>query len=839
VQRYEEIDLLLRRWDQAKHGDGCVVLIAGEPGIGKSRIVETIAERLSNEPHAGLRYFCSPHHQDSALYPSIAQLERVAGFRRDDTDEQRLDKLEAVLALGTNDLSEAAPLLADLLSIPTGDRYPALSLTPQKHKEKTLHTQVAQVEGLASRQPVLLVFEDVQWSDPTTRESLDLLIDRVPALRVLGIITFRPEFTPPWVGRPQVTLLSLNHLGPRQSAEMIARLTGGKPLPQEIVDQIIDRTDGVPLFIEELTKAVIESGVLTDSGGRFTMAQPLPPLAIPTSLNASLLARLDRLAPAREVAQIAAVLGRQFSHELISAVATVPEQQLDDALAQLVNAELIFRRGMPPDAVYIFKHALVQGAAYGTLLRGRRQQIHARIVKVLQSQFLEIVVAQPQLMAQHCTEAGLITEAIGYWIKAGRLSFTRSATVEAGLQLRKGLALLSSLVESPGRQRQELDLLTTLGAVEIHSKGEGAPTTWEAVVRARTLCDQLSDRSSLGLVLYMQGGHCIARAEYAVSLQVAEDLLRVAIESKDTAHEMRARLTMGRSLHFLGAFSSAAGHFERLLKVPIPEASEQSVWFPSDASTRTIALAYSAANLLYLGRPDRAVACRDRALGLARKSGFPYALAVALSSASHLDWLGGSWQAAVERITELSALAAQHGFPLFLALADLGHAFTLCARGKTTEGLVRARQAISDCATTGMSNGLTVRRAALAYCCKWAGEIDESLALLDAALETANATDERYYEAELHRLKGEWLLAHRPARGAEAESSYRHALAIARRQQAKFWELRAATSLARLQGDQGKRTEARDLLGPIYGWFTEGFDTPALQDAKALLDQLA
>jgi class 3 adenylate cyclase len=495
VGRDEEIDLLLRRWDQAKRGDGCVVLIAGEPGIGKSRIVETIAGRLSNEPHTRVRYFCSPHHQDSALYPSIAQLERAAGFRRDDTDEQRLDKLEAVLALGTNDLSEAAPLLADLLSIPKGDRYPALSLTPQKRKEKTLHTQLAQVEGLASRQPVLLVFEDVQWSDPTTRESLDLLIDRVPALRVLGIITFRPEFTPPWVGRPQVTLLSLSRLGPRQSAEMIARLTGGKPLPQEIVDQIVDRTDGVPLFIEELTKAVIESGVLTDLGDRFTMLQPLPPLAIPTSLNASLLARLDRLAPAREVAQIAAVLGRQFSHELISAVATVPKQQLDDALAQLVNAELIFRRGMPPDAEYIFKHALVQGAAYGTLLRGRRQQIHARIVKVLESQFLEIVVAQPQLMAQHCTEAGLITEAIGYWIEAGRLSFTRSATVEAGLQLRKGLALLSSLVESPGRQRQELDLLTTLGAVEIYSKGEGAPTTWEAIVRARTLCDQLSDRS--------------------------------------------------------------------------------------------------------------------------------------------------------------------------------------------------------------------------------------------------------------------------------------------------------------------------------------------------------
>ena len=332
VGRDEEIDLLLRRWEQAKAGDGQVVLISGEPGIGKSRIAQTFLERLGGEPYTRLRYFCSPHHQDSALYPSIAQLERAAGFRREDTDEQRLAKLEAVLAQGTNDLSEAVPLLADLLSIPTGDRYPPLNLTPQKRKEKTLHAQLAQIEGLAARQPVLMVFEDVHWSDPTTRESLDLLVDRVPALRVLVIITFRPEFTPPWVGRPHVTLLSLNRLPPRQRAEMIAHVTGGKPLPKEIADQIIDRTDGVPLFIEELTKAVIESGILTDAGDRYAVAGPMAPLAIPTTLHASLLARLDRLAPTREVAQIGAALGRQFSHELISAVAQMPQHQIDDAL---------------------------------------------------------------------------------------------------------------------------------------------------------------------------------------------------------------------------------------------------------------------------------------------------------------------------------------------------------------------------------------------------------------------------------------------------------------------------------------------------------------------------
>jgi class 3 adenylate cyclase len=380
VGRDEELALLQRRWQEAKAGEGSVVLVSGEPGIGKSRLAQSLLDRLSNEPHTRLRTFCSPHHQDHALYPTIAQLERAAGFRREDAAEQRLDKLEAVLAQATDDLGEAVPLLAALLSLPTGDRYAPLNLIPQKQKEKTLQALVAQVEGLAARQPVLMLFEDAQWSDPTSLELYDLIIDRVPALRVLLIVTFRPEFAPPWVGRPQVSLLTLNRLPPRQRAEMIAGITGGKALPDEIAAQIIDRTDGVPLFVEELTKAVVESGMLTDAGDRYTAATPATPLAIPASLQASLLARLDRLAPVREVAQIGAALGRQFSHELIAAVAPMPQPQLDDGLAQLVGAELIYRRGTPPDAEYTFKHALVQDAAYSTLLRSRRQQLHARIV---------------------------------------------------------------------------------------------------------------------------------------------------------------------------------------------------------------------------------------------------------------------------------------------------------------------------------------------------------------------------------------------------------------------------------------------------------------------------
>jgi hypothetical protein len=453
VGRDEELDLLMRRWRQAALGEGRVVLLSGEPGIGKSRLTVELRQRLQAESHARLRQFCSPHHQDSALYPVISQLQRAASFRRDDTDEQRLDKLTAMLARATDDLTEAA-LIANLLSVPTGDRYPPLDLTPQKRKEKTLRALLAQLEGLAAREPVLAVFEDVHWIDPTSLELLDLIVDRVPTLPVLLIITFRPEFAPPWIGRPPVTLLTLNRLPPAQRAEMIAGMTG-KALSQEIADQIIDHTDGVPLFIEELTKSVMESGILAVAGDRCAVTGPVTPLAIPTTLQASLLARLDRLPETREVAQIGAALGRSFSHELVSAVAQMPQQQIDDALAQLVGAELIFQRGVAPDAEYRFKHALVQDAAHGTLLRRQRRQLHHRISEVLEGKFAQNVETQPDLLARHCAEAGVVDKAVRYLLKAGQQAIARGAVTEAVVQLQKGLELLATLPNDPERGRQE------------------------------------------------------------------------------------------------------------------------------------------------------------------------------------------------------------------------------------------------------------------------------------------------------------------------------------------------------------------------------------------------
>jgi class 3 adenylate cyclase/predicted ATPase len=833
VGRGEEIDLLLRRWEQAKGGDGCVVLVSGEPGIGKSRIAQTLLERLSGEPHTRLRYFCSPHHQDSALYPSITQLERAAGFRRDDTEEQRLAKLEAVLALATNDLSEVVPLMADLLSIPTGDRYPALNLTPQKRKEKTLHAQLAQVEGLAARQPVLMVYEDIHWSDPTTRESLDLLIERVATLRALVIITFRPEFAPSWVGRPHVTLLSLSRLPPRQRAEMITHVTTGKVLPKEIADQIVERTDGVPLFIEELTKAVIESGLLVESGDRYFTAGPIAPLAIPTSLQASLLARLDRLAPTREVAQIAAALGRQFSHELISAVAAMPQPQLDDGLAQLVHAELIFRRGTPPDAEYTFKHALVQDAAYGTLLRSRRQQIHTRIAATLEDQFSEIVVTQPALLAQHCAEAGLMEKAVAYWLKAGQRALARSAMTEAVAQLRKGLVLLSGLPDGPWRRQQELDLQIALRPALAATKGFSAADVGETIARARALAEQIDRPEYLVPLIWGQWVFHWARSEHKLALSLAEQIEKIGEARNDVAAQLLGHRANGQTRLWLGEFVAARALLEQCHGLGDPAHRAAGAGLSEDPYA--VALTQLAVTLAYLGYFDQARSRLNEALSEARRLRQAQTLAAVLSGANRIGALTRSPEMQ-RNAEELLALSTEHGFPLYLGLATAFHGSSLTALGQAQEGLTLLTEGLAAVRATGSVANTPYLLMGLADAHAMLGQQVEGLNCLAEAARIIETTEERYHEAELPRLRGDLLNA--AGDPSAAERSYHQALAVARSQSAKLLELRASISLARFWCRQGKRGEARDLLASIYNWFTEGFGTPVLEEAKALLDEL-
>jgi predicted ATPase/class 3 adenylate cyclase len=833
IGRDEEVDLLLRRWEQAKRGEGCVVLISGEPGIGKSRIVESIVERLSNEPHTRLRHFCSPHHQDSALYPTITRLERAAEFRREDTAEQRLAKLERVLCQATDDLSEAVPLLAALLSIPTGDRYPPLNLTPKKQKEKTFHALVAQVEGLAAKRPVLMVSEDVHWKDPTSLELLDLTVDRVASLSVLLIITYRPEFIPPWTGRSHVTLLSLNRLPLRHRTEMITHVTGGKVLPKEIANQIIDRTDGIPLFIEELTKAVVESGVLMETGDGYRVVGPVAPLAIPTTLHASLLARLDRLAPTREVAQTAAALGRKFTYELISAVTTMSKPQLDDALAQLVTAELIFQRGTPPDAEYTFKHALVQDAAYSTLLRSRRAQLHARIVATLEDHFAENVVAQPALLAHHCAEAGLADKAVAYRLKAGQQAMARSATTEAVAHLQKGLDELVELPDDSRRQEQELGLRVALASALAATKGYSATDVGETIARAHTLAEQIDRPEHVVPLMYGQYAFHAIRSEHTRALQLAAQIERIGEARNDVVTQLEGRRAQGATRYFLGEFVAARALLEQCHDLCEPTHRATGT---GSADPYPMMLAQLATTLLPLGYVNQARLRFSEALSEARRLNHALTLANVLVRANIFDWFIHTAEAQ-RHAEELLALSTEHDLPLFLGWAIALRGWGLVTLGEAREGLVLLKRGLTAVRATGAVAGTPRQYLWLAEARAVLGQPLEGLDHLAEAAEIIETTEERAFEAELHRSRGNLLRA--TGDRSAAERSYHQALAIATRQSAKLWELLAAVNLTRLWRDQGKRTEARELLAPIHDWFTEGFDTSVLQDAKALLDELA
>jgi predicted ATPase/class 3 adenylate cyclase len=836
VGREEELELLLRRWRHAASGDGRVVLLSGEAGIGKSRLTVALQEQLQLLPHTSLPSFCSPHHQDSTLYPSIRLLERTAGFHRDDTGSQRLDKLEALLVQSGKPLNDAVPLIAGLLSVPTGDRFPPLSYNPQKRNERMLQALLAQIEGRAARQPVLMVFEDAHWADPTSLELLDLVIDRVPALSVLLIITFRPEFAPQWIGRPHVTSLTLNRLPPGQRAHMIAGVTNGKALPKEIADQIIDRTDGVPLFIEELTKTVVESGIVVEAGDRYVLKAPGATVAIPATLQASLLARLDRLPAAREVAQIGAALGRSFSHELIGAVAQMPQKQLDDALAQLVSAELIFRRGSAPDAEYTFKHALVQDAAHATLLRGRRQQLHARIAGALERQFPDVVDTQPDVMARHCADAGLIEKAAGYLFKAGRLAHARGAMTEAVAQVRKGLALLSGLPDGDARKELEISLQITLGHALLMTNGYAAPEPSVAFARARELGEQMGRPPKLAL-LAGQFAVDLVRGELEQAERLAGQIRQLATQIYDLSWKFAGLEMSGCTGLYLGKLTEARTCYDDWLAIREPADRARAVERGADWDLQS--RIYLSRILLCLGFVDQARSWRAEAMAEARRRSPPH---VALASCNALfdDWLiagPASAPTMLRSADEILAIAGEYGLPLYVGAGNILRGFSMATMGQPADGIARLLRGLATYRHTGARLLVPFYLIMLADACGTAAQPQEGLDRLAEAATLIETTKERWAEAELHRVRGDLLGA--SGDRAAAEHSYQQAIFIARQQSARLFELRAATSLARLWRDQRKKAEARNLLAPVCGWFTEGFDAPVLGEAKALLEQLS
>jgi len=818
VGRGEEIDLLLRRWARAKAGDGQVVLVSGEPGIGKSRIAAEVERRLHAETRLCLRYFCSPYHRDSALYPIIDQLGRAAGFARDDPPAARLEKLEALFARAAPPDEDVA-LIADLLSLPASDRHPMPNLSPQRKKDRTLEALIRQLEGLARQQPIVMVFEDAHWIDPTSRELLDLTIEHMRRLPALLIVTFRPEFQATWTGQPQVTMLVLNRLDRQDRTALIQKIAGDKALSDDLVGQIAERTDGVPLFVEELTKSVLESGVT--------------PLGIPTTLHDSLMARLDHLASVRRVAQVGAAIGREFSYILLRAVSRLPEDDLRSALGRLVGSELVFQKGTPPDAIYSFKHALVQDAAHGSLLRSTRQQLHAQIAEALEAQSPETIENQPELLAQHYVEAGLVEKAIAFWGKAGHRSTARSAMAEAAAQFHKALDQLAMLPDTPERQRQQLEYCSALGAVLIAVKGHAAPETGYAYARARELWEQLGSPEDFLQIPFEQSLHHVVHGELDLAQRLDADLLRLSRQRNTAAGLILGHFSSGRTLMFTGMFTSSRSHLEAGLALYDP-VSHRSLVHHAAHRPDVHAKAELGIVLFCLGYPEQALVRSNEAIAEARKLAHPPTLAVSLALGTELLSLVGDIGAMDQRAGQLAAVAAEQDFPRWGAMGAICRGWVKVKSDDVAEGISLLRSGSAAYRATGAELWMPHYVAFLTKAYEIAGQAQEAEALLDEALRIVERTGERWFVAELNRHKGRLLL--RQGHSEAAEELYRKALSIARQQEAKLWELRAAASLARLRRDQGRGAEARDILTPVYGWFTEGFDTPDLREARALLD---
>jgi class 3 adenylate cyclase/predicted ATPase len=842
VGREEELELLLRRWSRAKSGEGQVVLLSGEAGIGKSRLTAALLERLAGEPHTRLRYFCSPQHTDSALYPAISQMERAAGFVHDDTPQTRLDKLDAVLAQTSTRIEDAA-LFAEMLSLPNDGRYQTLDLTAEQRRKRTLEALTAQLAGLARQRPVLMIVEDAHWVDPTSLEVFGRTVDQIKTLPVLLIVTFRPEFTAPWAGQSHVTSLTLNRLGEREAAAIIARLVGNKELPADVLAEIVERTDGIPLFVEEMTKAVLEA----DSEGaarRTVAAVPSPTLAVPASLHASLMARLDRLGPAKQVAQIGAAIGREFSHALLAAVVQKPEAELGAALDRLMAAGLLFRQGVPPYASYLFKHALVQDAAYGTLLREPRRALHARIAETLEGQFADIAENPPELLARHCTEAGLIEKAATLWGKAGQRSLERSALVEAVAQLTVALDQIAALPATPALRREQIKLQVALITPLMHVKGYSAPEPKGAIERARLLIEEAEalgqppgDPLLLFSVLHGFWAANMAAFNGDVVRQLATQFLALAERQGTTAPLLLAHRIMGPSLLCTGDIREARAHLDQALALYDPaEHRPLGTRFGQDA--RVHALSYRSWALWFLGYPDAALGDADQALRDAREIDHAATLMTTLTFTSFSLIFCGNYAAASARSDELISLADEKGALAWKALGMMNRGWLLALTGKASNAVELTTSGITAYRSTGSTNWLPLRLSYLATAHAEIGRFDEAWRCIGEAMTAVETTKERWCEAEINRTAGEIALKSPEPDAAKAEAYFERALAVARQQQAKSWELRAAMSMARLWRDQGKGDEARDLLAPVYGWFTEGFDTLDLKEAKTLLDEL-
>ncbi|MGI9355600.1 MAG: adenylate/guanylate cyclase domain-containing protein [Rhizobiaceae bacterium] len=834
IGREQEIGLLLQRWSLATGGEGQVVQLLGEPGIGKSHVVQALRQRVSQEQHTRFRFHCSPYHTNSALYPIIDQLTRAAKFERTDSPDKLLDKLEQLLARPDRDSTKDVPAIAALLSVPTGDRYSPLDLSPQRQKSLVFEVLIGQLESIVAENPVLTILEDIQWIDPTSLEYFDAIVQRTEHLPMFLVTTCRPGTAARWTRYPHVALLTLNRLGRTDALTIINDLTGGRGLPEEVLEHILLRTDGVPLFVEELTKVVLESDMLSADNGQLTLCGPLPPVAIPATLQDSLMARLDRLAPVKEVAQIGAVIGRSFSFELIAAVAGMQENKLTESLDQLVDSELVFRRGVAPNATYTFKHALVQDTAYQTLLKTTLRTLHARIADVLEKQFPKLTQTQPEVIAQHLTKAGLVDKAVEFWIIAGQVAMTRSATPEAIAHLDSGLHVLMNLAESNERDRQELCIQLARGSAMVAAHGFASSETGGAYKRARELCERLDDVPQLFAVVY---GLCLFHL-YAGDLDAAQaasnKLLEYAKRSNNQDLLFFANRAAGVSSYPAGKFSVARDHLERALSLYDAE-RHRSPAFVYAFDPRVVCLDYLARSLFPMGLVGKAIECNNEAILEARRIGHRNSLALPLFFGGTLHQLCGDIDTVREHAEELTILAEQERFKFWRAGGSILSGWVEIVQGGPDGGMRRIQAGVEQWQATGAEFMMTYFLPLIAVAQINAGKVQCALSLLENSIQRIERSGERWFEAEVYRIRGEAFLALDLPEQASAEHSFQRALEIAHGQGARLWELKAATSLGRLWTDLGRQIDVPDLLNPILAGFSDPLPTPDRAAAKHVL----
>jgi len=857
VGREQEVALLFQRWAQAKEGRGGAILVSGEAGVGKSRLVQTLIEHVLPEPHFRLVMRCSSYHQNSAFYPVIDLLQRLLDFQQGDPSVVKLAKLKQNLSGYSSVPADALPLIASLLSL-SGEHLTLPAMPPQRQRQRTIEALLAWLLAGASSSPLLAVIEDLHWIDPSTRELITLFIDQLPTARILALFTFRPEFVSPWSPRSHLSTLMVTRLGRQQVGHMVTHLAGGKRLPREVRRHIVAKTDGIPLYIEEMSKMMLELGLLREREGRYELTGPLPTETIPATLSDSLMARLDRLSTVKDVVQLGATIGREFSYEVLRALSPHNEETLRVELSRLVDAEVLYQSGFLPQTTYIFKHALIREAAYQSLLKSTRQQYHQQIAHVLIERFSDSVETQPELLAQHLTAAELIAEAIPYWQRAGQKAMQRFANAEAISQFSMALELLRKLPLTAERNRTELALGVALSGSLLMTKGYAAPEVGAMYARALELSQQLEDSLELTTVLGGLTAFYVARGELRSALVSAERLLQIAQRGHDRVLSLAAHSIVAIPIFWLGDVASARAHWEAGLALYDPQRTQL---YGGVQDFGVTCLSYLGLALWMQGYSDQGVARGQEAIALAQKLDHPFSLSWAMNFSSRAWQRCREISLVREQTSTLTNLTTEHGFNQHRAHAMILHGWALAAEGKGPEGIALMQEGLAALRVTGAELSRPWFMTLLAEGYGMNGQFEAGLEVLTEARIQAEQSEEKVSLSEIYRLIGELTLQKLsvvscqlsvtdprppiPDPQGEAEACFLKAIDIARKQQAKSLELRAVMSLVRLRQQQAAQHEPRTrldaahrMLSEIYNWFTEGFDTKDLQEAKALLDEL-